>query len=116
MLLNKKMGIQKIFIENLRYFRKQKGMSQKDLSIILDKGFNYINSIEGGSSFPPPAVIDQIAEVLEVTPSSLFSENLNPDSIKESFKHHYSMSLKEMLHKKISEAIDSVCDSIDKQL
>ncbi len=110
------MSIQKIFIENLKFFRKQKRLSQKDLSIILDKGFNYINSIEGGNSFPPPSVIDQIAEILEIKPSYLFSENLCPENIKESFKQLYSQSIKEMLNIKIAEAIDFVCDSIDKEL
>ena len=65
------MSLQQTFIANLRYFRKKKGLTQKDLSIYLNKGYNYINCIEGGNSFPPPAVIDQIAQVLGIDPGQL---------------------------------------------
>ena len=69
------MSLQQTFIANLRYFRKKKGLTQKDLSVYLNKGYNYINCIEGGNSFPPPDVIDQMAAILEVEPGLLFQKD-----------------------------------------
>ena len=36
------------FIQNLKFFRKQKGMRQLDLALEIGKSSNYINSIENG--------------------------------------------------------------------
>ena len=69
------MTLQEIFINNLRYFRKQKKMTQNDLTLALDKGYNYINGIEQGKSFPQIEVIEQIAKILEIKPAALFDEN-----------------------------------------
>lgn len=69
------MTLQEIFINNLKYFRKQKKMTQNDLTLALDKGYNYINGIEQGKSFPQIEVIEQIAKILEIKPAALFDEN-----------------------------------------
>ena len=76
------MSLQQTFIANLRYFRKKKGLTQKDLSVYLNKGYNYINCIEGGNSFPPPDVIDQMAAILEVEPGLLFQKDSSPENLR----------------------------------
>ena len=50
-------------------------MTQNDLTLALDKGYNYINGIEQGKSFPQIEVIEQIAKILEIKPAALFDEN-----------------------------------------
>ena len=76
------MSLQQTFIANLRYFRKKKGLTQKDLSVYLNKGCNYINCIAGGNSFPPPDVIDQMAAILEVAPGLLFQKGSSPENLR----------------------------------
>lgn len=74
------MTLQEIFISNLKYFRKKNGMTQNELTLALNKGYNYINSIEQGRSFPAPIVIEQIAQVLHIRPVQLFDENATAQS------------------------------------
>ena len=74
------MTLQEIFIHNLRYFRKQNGMTQNDLTLALNKGYNYINGIEQGRSFPAPNVIEEIAKILKIRAVQLFDENATPQT------------------------------------
>ncbi len=102
------MGLQETFIENLKFYRKKAKFSQKDLSVLLNKGFNYINSIEGGSSFPPPQVIDEISFILKIEPEVLFSKDSSPKNISESFKKQYKKSLESELIERVSLEIEKV--------
>ena len=74
------MKLQEIFIQNLKYYRKQNGMTQNDLTIALNKGYNYINGIEQGRSFPMPDTIEEIAKVLRIRAVQLFDENSSPST------------------------------------
>lgn len=103
------MGLQETFIENLKYYRKQKKFSQKDLAIQLNKSYNYINNIEGGGSFPPPAVIDQIAEILKIDSSLLFSNSASPKNLAASYKRKFSRSLQDELSAQVTKTIQTVC-------
>lgn len=60
------------FIQNLKFFRKQKGMRQLDLALEIGKSSNYINSIENGKYFPSPETIENIALSLGIEPVRLF--------------------------------------------
>ena len=108
------MGLQETFIENLKFFRKEKKLSQKDLSIELNKGFNYINSIECGVSFPPPNMIDQIAEILHIEPELLFSKSVSPVNIQNNYKSVFGKSLKDELTQSITKEIERICDNLGK--
>lgn len=103
------MSLQETFIENLKFYRKQAGFSQKDLSVMLNKGYNYINCIEGGSSFPPPQVIDEISEILHIEPEVLFSKESCPKNILQTFKKKYKKSLETELVAKVSFEIEKIC-------
>lgn len=109
MVLYRRMSLQETFIENLKFYRRQAGFSQKDLSVLLNKGYNYINSIEGGVSFPPPQVIDEIASFLKIEPEILFSKNSCPANIGASFKKRYGASLSDTLVARISGEIEKIC-------
>ncbi|AEE15507.1 helix-turn-helix domain-containing protein [Treponema brennaborense] len=103
------MSLQETFIENLKFYRKQAKFSQKDLSIMLNKGYNYVNSIEGGVSFPPPQVIDEIAGILHIEPEILFSKSGSPANINASFRKRYAATLKDTLISHISAEIEKIC-------
>ena len=61
-----------LFRENLKYYRRKKGLSQEKLSEIIGFGGTYITEIESRHKFPKPETIDIIAEKLEIQPYMLF--------------------------------------------
>lgn len=65
---------QNIFIENLRFWRKKREISQLKLSEMVNISPNYLNAVENGKNFPSPEVIQNISDALEVLPYQLFLE------------------------------------------
>ena len=66
------MGMRQIFRENLKHYRKAKGLSQEKLSELIGYGGTYITEIESRHKFPKPETIDIIAKKLEVEPYLFF--------------------------------------------
>lgn len=66
------MGIRQIFRDNLKHYRKQKGLSQEKLSELIGYGETYITEIESRHKFPKPETIDLIAHELGIEPYLLF--------------------------------------------
>jgi transcriptional regulator with XRE-family HTH domain len=77
---------QQIFIQNLRFFRRKKGLSQLKLSELLDISPNYLNAVERGKNFPSPEIIQCLADVLEILPYQLFLEHPAVDKEKPFFE------------------------------
>ena len=65
---------QKVFIDNLRYWRKKKEISQVKLSEMVNISPNYLNAVENGKNFPSPEVIQNICDSLGLMPYQLFLE------------------------------------------
>lgn len=109
------MTLQEIFITNLKYFRKMKKMTQNDLTLALDKGYNYINGIEQGKSFPQIDVIEQICKILEVKPSQMFDENSCKESVirnnKDELANEISGKIYELLREDIKREVMAVLQS-----
>ena len=61
-----------IFRTNLKHFRKQRGLTQEALSILIGFGETYITEIESRHKFPKPETIDIIADKLKIAPYELF--------------------------------------------
>jgi len=66
---------QELFIENLRFWRKKRGISQLKLSEMVSISPNYLNAVENGKNFPSPEVIQHISDILELMPYQLFLEH-----------------------------------------
>ncbi len=111
------MTTQKIFINNLKKYRKQAGYTQAQLAVLIDKSFNYINGIECGVSFPPPDVIDKIAEILKIKPFQLFDENGSTRNIissdRETFISDLSKKIISTMETKIQKDIFEAIKDID---
>jgi transcriptional regulator with XRE-family HTH domain len=95
---------QKLFIKNLRFWRKKREISQQKLSEMVNISPNYFNAVENGKNFPSPEVIQQISDILELMPYQLFleypvEETNNDTSIDD------LMEKKQMFIKEISELI-----------
>jgi transcriptional regulator with XRE-family HTH domain len=73
-------NFQRIFIENLRFWRKKRKISQLKLSEMVNISPNYLNAVENGKNFPSPEVIQNISDVLEVLPYQFFLEHPAEDT------------------------------------
>ena len=63
------------FVDNLIFYRNQKGMSQLELSGICGCGKSTIGGIESRKHFPSFELILKIAYALEIHPADLFLRN-----------------------------------------
>ena len=103
-----------IFINNLKAYRTRAGLTQVQLAIQLNKGFNYINGIECGSSLPPAETIDKICEVLKIRPFQLFEEEtcaknmlaINKNGFIDEISKNIVTELKDYINKAISNELD----------
>jgi transcriptional regulator with XRE-family HTH domain len=66
---------QRVFVQNLRFLRKEKKISQMKLSELVNISPNYLNAVENGKNFPSPEVLQRIIDALEVLPYQLFLEH-----------------------------------------
>lgn len=111
------MNTQEIFINNLKFYRKKSGYTQAQLAVLIDKSFNYINGIECGASFPPPDVIDKIAETLKIKPAQLFDENGCKENIIKTDKEDFIKSLSEKIFCRLEPAIKKdIVEGISEEL
>lgn len=109
------MSLQEIFIDNLKFFRKQKKLTQMELTLAIDKGYNYINGVEQGKLFPSIEVIEKLAEVLEISPAALFDENsiakniikLNKEYLAEEISKDLRTALLQDFKKELTKILDS---------
>ena len=97
----------KVFINNLKFFRKQCGLRQLDLSLEIEKSSNYINSVENEKYFPSPETIDKIAQDLKIHPSQLFLEDGCPENVKLFSKSEFIENVSENLFSSLKSMISS---------
>ena len=86
--------IQKLFIQNLRFLRNEKKISQIQLSELVNISPNYLNAVENGKNFPSPEVLQKIIDVLEILPYQLFLEY--PDKLKMTSENEKSILAQEL--------------------
>lgn len=101
------MILKNIFINNLKFYRKQKNLTQNELTLAINKSYNYINSVEQGKIIPSFEVIEQICNVLKIKPSQLFDENSSPENIKKFSKEEYINEISEKLFNNLKPFISS---------
>ncbi|WP_318659970.1 helix-turn-helix transcriptional regulator [Treponema sp.] len=106
------MGVRQTFIQNLKYYRKQAGLTQEKLAESIGMSTSYIGDMEARERFPSAETIDKIAEALNIPVSVLFNEKSSPDSLNSAFAKTYASTLQDELSKKINLAIKEVCELI----
>lgn len=57
--------------ERIKKFRKQRGLSQVELAVIVSLSSGYIGSIEQGLRYPSLKTLDRIARALKVSSKDL---------------------------------------------
>lgn len=110
--IEKENGVRAIFINNLKYYRKESDLTQEKLAEKINKSASYIGEIESRKRFPSPKTIDDIAEVFGIDVSFLFSERGSPKNIENKFFFDYGNTLQEDLKSEIDKAIETVCNRI----
>ena len=65
-------NIRKIFGENVKFYRKKRGLSQEQLAELLEISTNHLSVIETGTKFVTYKLLEKIVQELKVLPSSLF--------------------------------------------
>lgn len=86
------------FVENLIYYRTQKGLSQLELSGICNCGKSTISGIESGKTFPSYDLIFRLAYALEIHPADLFLRNASQQ--RNEVRDFFEKDIKEMVEKK----------------
>lgn len=72
MLKRSKLG--DLVVDNIRYLRRQKNWTQKQLAFNAEISHKYINDIERYVYYPAFIYIEKIAKALEIEPHKLFME------------------------------------------
>jgi transcriptional regulator with XRE-family HTH domain len=68
------MGVKSYFGENLKFYRKEKSLSQEQLSEILDISVKHLSAIERGLTFVSAELLEKLSVSLEI-PIFLFFVN-----------------------------------------
>ena len=101
------MTLKKIFVRNLKEFRKKEGISQMKLAEYCGTSTSYIGEIEIGRKFPSTEMIEKIAKILRIEPY-LFFKSMTGNSVLtdiENKKPRMPYSSKKQLQKQVKDHI-----------
>lgn len=65
--------------ENIRNFRKFRGIKQQDLADMLNRTKSVISNWERGANFPDVETCEKLCKILQVTPNELFGWEENKE-------------------------------------
>jgi len=72
------MEMMKVSIHNMKKYRKKRRISQMKLAGMLETSTNYIGEIEINSRVPSLAMVEKIAQALNIKPFRLFVYDSEP--------------------------------------
>jgi transcriptional regulator with XRE-family HTH domain len=99
------MGLQDVFIANLKKFRDRRGLSQMRLAERCGTSTSYIGEIEIGAKFPSVSMIEKLAGALHIPAYMLFMEDSEtfmasfPPLIPEDIKNELAGQISAMVSK-----------------
>ena len=67
--------IRQVLANNMRKYRKVRGLTQAKLAEKINSATTYITTIETGKKYPSPTMLEKIAKALNVDPPDLFATN-----------------------------------------
>jgi transcriptional regulator with XRE-family HTH domain len=86
-------SLRKVLADNIRAFRREKGLSQAQLAEKADTATHHILMIENSRTWPSAEMLERIALALEKDPADLFSLI----SVKENWKRHIFEKMEEFI-------------------
>jgi transcriptional regulator with XRE-family HTH domain len=106
------MGIQAVFSENLRKYRKKAKLTQEKLAEICGTDHRYIGQIETGIRCPSLEYVERIATALNMAPYLLF---FNENDEKNDGLVALNMEQKQKLKAMLFENFSQICAIIDEK-
>jgi len=103
------MGLQQVFMANLRKRRKQLGFTQEKLAEMCNTDPCYIRQIEIGRRFPSLQYVERIAQALGIAPYRLFYDETDMDNDESFMSAEQKEKIKSMLRNNASD----LCSLID---
>ena len=106
------MGIQAVFAENMKKYRKRAKLTQEKLAEIIGTDYRYIGQIETGARCPSLDFAEKIASALNIAPYCLFyDESDMGDGVHAVLNLEKRQKIKTMLFENFSK----ICTIIDEQ-
>jgi transcriptional regulator with XRE-family HTH domain len=72
------MGLQQVFMANMKKYRKERGFTQEKLAEMCATDPAYIGQLENGRRCPSMVYIEKIAAALSIAPCLLFYDETDP--------------------------------------
>jgi transcriptional regulator with XRE-family HTH domain len=72
------MGLQQVFMANMKKYRKERGLTQEKLAELCATDPAYIGQLENGRRCPSMVYIEKIATALGIAPCLLFYDESDP--------------------------------------
>jgi len=111
------MDMMKVFVSNMKKYRKKKRISQMKLAEILDTSTSYIGEIEINSRVPSMAMVERIAKALKIEPFRLFLETNGSISADMQKVDHYLEGLSAKERQALAQHIkNQISNEVDKIL
>jgi transcriptional regulator with XRE-family HTH domain len=105
------MGLQQVFMTNMKKYRKQAGLTQEKLADFCNTDPCYIRQIEGGRRFPSLTYIERIASALRIAPYRLFYDG--SDAENETIVDLLCKEQKEKIKALVTGSMSRICTMID---
>jgi len=105
------MGIQAVFAENMKKYRKKAKLTQEKLAEMCGTDHRYIGQIETGARCPSLEYVERIATALKVEPYRLFYDENSEGEGLIALKREQKQKLKAMLFENLTQ----ICSIIDEQ-
>ena len=104
------MDLDRLFIQNLKQWRKTMGISQKELAEKCNTAHSYIRQLESGKGHPSFAFIGKIADALQIEPYKLFyDESSKPGWLAQTRRLEFiKKNLLDVVSKDIQSAFDEI--------
>jgi len=102
----------RIFVRNLKKWRKSMGFSQKVLAEKCNAAHSYIRQIESGKGHPSFAFIEKLANALNIEPFKLFIDDAIVESDKPAATKAIDTIKSEFLEK-VGLEFDNACSKIN---
>jgi transcriptional regulator with XRE-family HTH domain len=105
------MELDKLFIRNLKKWRKNMGLSQKSLAERCNAAHSYIRQLESGAGHPSFAFMGKLADALNIEVYQLFYNEAAAKSDKPSRAEHLEMIKMDFL-KRMANEFDVVIEKL----
>jgi transcriptional regulator with XRE-family HTH domain len=111
------MEMMKIFVFNMKKYRKERQISQMKLAEMLNTSTSYIGEIEINNRVPSMAMVERIAKALKIEPYRLFMDDKSRKGVKIQKTNQYLDNLTATERQDLSENLNSIInDMVEKYL